>query len=56
MEVSGQLHAMATLLPGKELTIPLGKGAMWNTDPISMCWQRIKSLLLPGTEAWLSSP
>jgi len=29
MEVSGQLHTLATLFPGKELLVPLGQEAGW---------------------------
>jgi len=34
MVVSGQLHALATLLPGKELPVPIGEEAGWDPEPV----------------------
>jgi hypothetical protein len=34
MEVSGQLHAPATLPPGKESLVPIGWEAGWATEPV----------------------
>jgi hypothetical protein len=33
MEVSGQLHAPAALLPGKETLTPIGYEAGWTPEP-----------------------
>jgi len=33
MEVSGQLHASASLPPGKEPFVPIGQEAGWAPDP-----------------------
>jgi len=32
MEISSQLHAPAALPPGKQLSVPIGKGAGWRTE------------------------
>jgi hypothetical protein len=38
MEVSGQLHAPATLLPGKETLVPIGLGGLQS------CYGHVKAL------------
>jgi hypothetical protein len=40
MEVSGQLHAPATLLQGKESLIPIGQGTGWSPEPVWTWWRR----------------
>jgi hypothetical protein len=47
MKVSGQLHAPAALLPGKEPPIPMGEEAVWAPEPILMLLRR-KNLALTG--------
>jgi hypothetical protein len=42
MEVSGQLHTLAALPPGKEPSVPLGYEAGWAPEPV---WTSVK-----GTE------
>jgi hypothetical protein len=50
MEVSGQLHAISTLLPRKELPITIVKKARRNQIP-SSCFGEEKNLLpVPGLE------
>jgi len=58
MEVSGQLHAPAALLPVQELPLPIEQKAGWAPELISTQWRRekIPSLPMPGTEPRLSSP
>jgi hypothetical protein len=51
MEVSGQPHAPATLLP-----VPNGQKAEWAPEPVWTWRQRDKSLSLPGIELWSSGP
>jgi len=34
MEVSGQCHAPAVLLPGKKPPIPIGQEAGWAAEPV----------------------
>jgi hypothetical protein len=38
MEVSGQLHAPATLLLGKEPLVPVGYEAGWAPEPVWTRW------------------
>jgi hypothetical protein len=40
MEVSCQLHTMATLPPGKKPLVPTGKGARWAAEKV---WRKIPS-------------
>jgi hypothetical protein len=42
MEVSGQLHAPAALLVGKELLIPIVQEAGWAPEPVRTRWWREK--------------
>jgi hypothetical protein len=42
MEVSGQLHAPADLLPGKEPLVPIGQEVGWVPVPFWMQWWREK--------------
>jgi hypothetical protein len=44
MEVSGQLHALATLPLGKEPLVFIGKEAGWTPELVWMLWRRGKSL------------
>jgi hypothetical protein len=48
IEVSGQLHAAAALLPWKEPLIPIAYEAGWTPEPIWMFWRRENVLVLPG--------
>jgi len=34
MEVSGQLHAVAALPPGRELSVHIGQKAGWAPEPV----------------------
>jgi hypothetical protein len=43
MEVSGQLHAPAALLPGKEPSEPIGQEAGWTQEAFWTLWRREKS-------------
>jgi hypothetical protein len=38
MEVSGQLHALAALTPGKEPLVPTGQEVGWATEPVWTRW------------------
>jgi hypothetical protein len=40
MEVSGQLHALATLPPRKDPLVPIGEEAGWALEPV---WENIKT-------------
>jgi hypothetical protein len=42
MEMSGQLHTLATLYPGKEPLVPIGYEAGWAPEPFWMRWWREK--------------
>jgi hypothetical protein len=42
MEVSGQLHVLAALTPGKEALISIGSEAGWAPELVWMQWQREK--------------
>jgi hypothetical protein len=42
MEVSGQLHSLAALLPGKETLVPIGWEAGWASEPVWTRWWREK--------------
>jgi hypothetical protein len=42
MEVSSQLHAPATLPPGKEPLLPIGYEAGWASEPFGTRWCREK--------------
>jgi hypothetical protein len=43
MEVSGQLHAPAALLPMNQLSVPIGYEAEWAPEPVWTLWRREKS-------------
>jgi len=49
MEVSDQLHAPATLPPGKELLVPIGYEARWAPEPVWTRWWREKFPAPGGT-------
>jgi hypothetical protein len=38
MEVSGQLHALATLLPEKDPPVPIGSKTGWASEPVWTLW------------------
>jgi hypothetical protein len=38
MAVSGQLHALAVLLTGKEYPVPIGYEAGWAREPVWTLW------------------
>jgi hypothetical protein len=40
MEVSGQLHSPAALLPGKQPPIPIVYEAGWDPEPVWTLWRR----------------
>jgi hypothetical protein len=48
MEVSNQIHAPATLAPGKEPSVPIGKWDGWTPGPVLTLWRREKSLRPAG--------
>jgi len=52
MEVSGQLHTPATLLPQKEHLVPTGEEAGWGPEPTWLWQQREKFLALLRIEPW----
>lgn len=60
MEISNQLHALATLPIGKLSLVPLGWEAVWDQQPGSMLWKREESsfywALNPGWLAHIPSP
>jgi hypothetical protein len=41
LEVSGQLHTPAVLLPGKELPIPIGDEVGCTPEPVWITWRKI---------------
>jgi hypothetical protein len=45
MEMSGQLHAPASLLSRKESLVPIGQEAWWAPEPTWPFWRRRKNLL-----------
>jgi hypothetical protein len=45
MQVRGQLHALATLLLGKESLVPIREEVEWASEPV---WRREKSLPYAG--------
>jgi hypothetical protein len=47
-EVSGQLHAPAALLPGKEPPVPIGKKNGWVPNLVWTLWSTEKSLAPAG--------
>jgi len=57
MEVSGQLHAPAALLPEKKPPIPTGQEAEWSGwSGLDGEERKIPSMTLPGIEPRSSSP
>jgi hypothetical protein len=52
MEVSGQLHASAALLPGKEPPIPSGYEVGWTPEPVWTTWRRESSWPYRDSELW----
>jgi hypothetical protein len=51
MELSGQLHALAGLPPGKDSPITIGYEAAWAPEPVCRCCGEEKNLLcLQGIE------
>jgi len=42
MELSGQLHASSTLLPGKQSLVHIGWGAWWAPESVWTRWWREK--------------
>ena len=43
MEMTGQLHALATVSPGKDSLIPTKQEAWWAPELIRMFWSTDKS-------------
>jgi hypothetical protein len=43
MEVSGQLHDLTALAPGKEPSVPIGYEAGWTPEPVWTTWKRENS-------------
>jgi hypothetical protein len=52
MKVSGQLHALAALLPGKEPPVQIGEG--WEPKSVWRLWMREKKVAFPEIEPGLS--
>jgi hypothetical protein len=50
VEVSGQLHTLATSLPRKVTLLLTGRKVGWALDLVWTWWQRGKFLPLPGIE------
>jgi hypothetical protein len=48
MEVSGQLHALATLSPGKEPPVSIGEEVEWTPESVWTTWRKL--FTLPGLE------
>jgi hypothetical protein len=48
MMASGQPHSPATLLMGKEPTVPIEQEALWAPELVWTLWRRDKSLFLAG--------
>jgi len=55
MEVSGQLHAPATSLLGKEPPVPIQKETGWAPEAVWTWWQREKFPALAGNQPIASS-
>jgi len=51
--VSGQFHAPATLSPGKEHLVPIGKEAGWTPEPLCTQWQRGKIPVCAINQTWV---
>jgi hypothetical protein len=49
MEVSGQLHTLVALTPGKEPLVPIGQEAVWVPEPVWTLWWREKFPTPAGT-------
>jgi hypothetical protein len=49
MEVSGQLHATAALLPGEENLVSIRQEAGWVPEPVWTRWWREKFPAVAGT-------
>jgi hypothetical protein len=43
MEVSGKLHALVALHPGKEPPVLIGEKAGWASEPVWSLWRRDQS-------------
>jgi hypothetical protein len=56
MEVSGQLHVLATLFTGKELLVPTRQEAEWAQRWSGCGGEEKESLLLHRIEHWSYSP
>jgi hypothetical protein len=56
MEVSAQLHALATLPPGKSAPAPIGQEAGWSPEPVWMMYRREKPLAPAGIQTQTIQP
>ena len=56
MEVYGQLHALTTLLLGKEPLVTIIKEFQWAPEAVLLCWTPENLLLLPGVDLWTVQP
>jgi hypothetical protein len=56
MEVRGQLHALTTLLLGKDPLVPTIKESEWAPEAVLVCWTPENLLLLPGVDPWTVQP
>jgi hypothetical protein len=50
MEVSGHLHSLVALPPGKGPSVPTVQEAGWAPEPVWKLWRREKSLALAGNQ------
>jgi len=56
MGVCGQLHALTTLLLGKDPLVPTIKEFEWAPEAVLLCWTPENLLLLPGVDPWTVQP
>jgi hypothetical protein len=52
--MSGQPHAPAALLPGKEPPVPIGCQTGWALELVCMWWWRGNTVISPGIEPLFS--
>jgi len=52
MDVNGQLHAPAALLPGKKAQIPIAEEVGWVPVPVWTRWQKEKYPIIAPAGNW----
>jgi hypothetical protein len=55
LELSGKLHALAALLPGKKNPVPIGYEAGWASEPVWTTWRGEKSCLYRDVNSYPSA-